>query len=668
MTIFITTGAIQTYTVTTSGIYDLTALGGQGGSAADGIQVIGHGGYGAKVEGKVHLSAGTVLTIIVAGSGLIGSIGPLAAGGGGGGSFIYASNGTLLEAAGGGGGAGWEGATGGNGQSTNSGQDGSTANTNGGTPGAGGINGNGGGGGQTTFEDVNSRNGGGGAGWLTSGGNALGFNNQQTPLTGGITKPLFTGGVGFQADVFPNNGCGGNGGFGGGGAGGVDGGGGGGGYSGGGGGAGQLPDLDPPTIFPNTGNNYGGGGGSYIIASALNPILLAGVQAGNGEVDITLIASDIPSSVSINNLNFSNTALSGSAIFTSVAGDYCTVNLSHGSGYFGGINSLISVDNLVALSSPNLQAQGLLSNGEQILPQCNLNAGILASFINPGATALHYEFVSGLANGSSISLTNAAAITPYLTDVVVVNSLSNTSATVDISNFGGVVIAGKGVNVIGLTTNNHLIASGNAMYTFGAGNQTMDLAGSNAVINGGDGIDTVIMQDQAYSPIAINTTMSGSTTITQVWSGQGVSTLTNVDYLQFGNQTIAIDVGIGQNAGEAYRLYQAAFNRTPDQTGLDNWITQLDQGASIISVANAFINSAEFAKAYGANLSNGALVNALYSNVLHRAADTSGSAYWINALNNGTSRAQVLELFSESVENVGNTASLIGQGIVHQVA
>ncbi len=383
---------------------------------------------------------------------------------------------------------------------------------------------------------------------------------------------------------------------------------------------------------------------------------------------ITVDGPSTPSNITINNLTFSNTIISGTAIFTSVAGDYCSVSLSHGSGYYGSINSLITIDNLVALSSPNLQSQGLLSNGEQILPQCNLNAGILASMINLGAGALHYEFVSGLANGSSISLTNAATITPYLTDVVVVNSLSNASATVDISSFGGLVITGKGVNVMGLTNNNHLIASGNAMYTFGAGNQTMDLVGSNAVINGGDGIDTVIMQDQTYSPIAINTTISGSTTITQVWSGQGVSTFTNVDYLKFGNQTIAIDVGVGQNAGEAYRLYQAAFNRAPDQAGLDNWITQLDKGTSIISVANAFINSAEFGSIYGSNLSNSALVNALYSNVLHRAADASGSAYWINALNNGTSRAQVLELFSESPENVGNTASLIGQGIVHQVA
>ena len=376
----------------------------------------------------------------------------------------------------------------------------------------------------------------------------------------------------------------------------------------------------------------------------------------------------VPSSISINNLTFSNTALSGSAIFTSVAGDQCSVHLVSGSGYYGSNNTLISIDNLVSLSNPGLQSQGLLSNGEQVLPEASIDPVVLASFINPGAGALHYVFASGLSNGASISLNNYAPLTPYLTDVAIVNSLSNSSATVDVSAFSGVVIAGNGVNVIGLTSNNHLIAAGHGTYTFGAGNQTMDLVGGGANIVGGAGVDTVIMQGQTYSPIAINTTMSGSTTITQVWTDQGVSTLTNVDYLQFGNQTIAIDVGIGQNAGEAYRLYQAAFNRTPDQSGLDYWITQLDQGASIIIVVNAFINSAEFAKAYGSNLSNSALVNALYNNVLHRAGDASGSAYWINALDNGTSRAQVLEFFSESPENVGNTASLIGQGIVHQIA
>jgi len=382
---------------------------------------------------------------------------------------------------------------------------------------------------------------------------------------------------------------------------------------------------------------------------------------------ITVIPPTIATSLSIGNATFINNSLSGDPIFTSVAGDSSSVNVISGSGYYGGINKLISISDLVSLSSPSLQTSNLQTNGEQVLPEVALNAAVLASFINPNAGALHYEFVSGLTNGASISLSNSATITPYLTDVAIVNSLSNASATVDISNFGGVVVSGLGVNVTGLTTGNHLIAAGNAAYNFGAGNQTMDLAGGNAIITGGAGVDTVILQGEAYFPLAINTIINGSNTATQIWTSHGVSTLVNIDYLQFGNQTIAIDVGIGQNAGEAYRLYQAAFHRTPDQAGLDNWITQLDKGAALQSIAQSFINSAEFTATYGSNLSNAAFVNALYSNVLHRAPDAAGNAYWLGQLSNGANQAQILSSFSESVENAANVADLIGHGVVHQM-
>lgn len=279
---------------------------------------------------------------------------------------------------------------------------------------------------------------------------------------------------------------------------------------------------------------------------------------------------------------------------------------------------------------------------------------------------MHYLFASGLTSSSTTTLVNNAFIAPYLTDVAVVNSLNGCAANVDISAFSGVVISGQGMSVAGLTTNNHLIACGNATYTFGSGNQTMDLAGGNAIINAGNGIDTVIIQGANYFPMAVSITTTGSTTTAQIWTDQGVSTLINVDYIQLGNQTIAIDVGVGQNAGEAYRLYQAAFNRTPDQAGLNSWINQLDKGTSLLTVANAFMGSPEFTSTYGSNLSSSAFVNALYSNVLHRMSDASGNAYWLNVLNQGASREQVLASFSESLENVVNVASLIGHGIVVQ--
>ena len=68
----------------------------------------------------------------------------------------------------------------------------------------------------------------------------------------------------------------------------------------------------------------------------------------------------------------------------------------------------------------------------------------------------------------------------------------------------------------------------------------------------------------------------------------------------------------------------------------------------------SFIGSQEFANRYGASPNNGALVDALYQNTLHRAGDAAGRAGWINALNGGLSRADLVVGFSESPEHVKN--------------
>ena len=76
MTTFNETGGIVTYTVPTTGIYDIVAYGAQGGGGA--------GGLGAEIGGDVSLTAGEVLTIAVGGQGGTYNRGYS----GGGGSFV----------------------------------------------------------------------------------------------------------------------------------------------------------------------------------------------------------------------------------------------------------------------------------------------------------------------------------------------------------------------------------------------------------------------------------------------------------------------------------------------------------------------------------------------------------------------------------------------------
>ena len=143
----------------------------------------------------------------------------------------------------------------------------------------------------------------------------------------------------------------------------------------------------------------------------------------------------------------------------------------------------------------------------------------------------------------------------------------------------------------------------------------------------------------------------------------GTDTLVNVERIKFADAYVALDTA--GNAGMAYRLYQAAFDRTPDQGGLGFQMKALDDGLNIAQVAANFIASPEFQRTYGA-LNDTQFVNQLYQNVLHRAADASGLAFHTNNLATGANtRANVLVGFSESPENQAALIGTIQNGMVY---
>ena len=144
----------------------------------------------------------------------------------------------------------------------------------------------------------------------------------------------------------------------------------------------------------------------------------------------------------------------------------------------------------------------------------------------------------------------------------------------------------------------------------------------------------------------------------------GTDTLVNIERLQFADINLAFDVD--GNAGQTYRLYQAAFNRTPDAGGLGDWIAAMDHGMSITQVAGGFIASAEFQSLYGVNPGNAQFVTLLYDNVLHRTPDAGGYGYWVDQVAQGLqTRQQGLTGFSESPENQLALIGAIQDGIAY---
>ncbi|MGE5041619.1 MAG: InlB B-repeat-containing protein [Candidatus Levyibacteriota bacterium] len=276
------TGTIQTYSVPSTGTYQIEAYGAQGGNSQAGTV----GGLGAYTKGTVSLNAGDTLQILVGQQGG-GDCDPGNGNGGGGGSFVAkgttpASSTPLVVAGGGGGGysTSYSGgcthtASDGVGQSGNNGATISCYSTA-----SGGSSGNGG-------ATAGGLQGAAGGGFYSNGSN--GGTQCQTAIGGASFTNGGAGGTGNTSCY-----CGtGYGGFGGGGAGMLGGAGGGGGYSGGAA-AGNWTGLS--TSY----STYGGGGGSYIVAGATSPSITAGMQSGSGKVIITPLSGGSGSPITAN--------------------------------------------------------------------------------------------------------------------------------------------------------------------------------------------------------------------------------------------------------------------------------------------------------------------------------------------------------------------------------
>lgn len=180
---------------------------------------------------------------------------------------------------------------------------------------------------------------------------------------------------------------------------------------------------------------------------------------------------------------------------------------------------------------------------------------------------------------------------------------------------------------------------------------------SSTKIDGGFGIDRAVYSQarEKYS------TLIGADGIHIKGAGLD-DTLLNIERIKFSDKIIAFDVQ--GNAGQAYRLYKAALDRTPDPNGLAGWIKYMDDGSQLTSMAQQFIDSQEFRTKYG-SLDNAGFVNQLYINVLARKGEAAGVEGWVNGLAKGLSRAQVLAGFSESSENQANVIGQIKDGIAY---
>jgi serralysin len=195
----------------------------------------------------------------------------------------------------------------------------------------------------------------------------------------------------------------------------------------------------------------------------------------------------------------------------------------------------------------------------------------------------------------------------------------------------------------------------------GALSDTLAARAGDDTIVGGAGRDTA-RYGGAHDGVAVSRVGSGFRVVDKSGAG-GSDTLYGVERLEFQDGAVALDSG--GTGGQAYRLYQAAFNRAPDPGGLGFWLAQLDKGADLTGVARAFVESPEFQTTYG-KLDNTGFVKQVYANVLHRLPDDGGLKFYVDGLNRGATQAEVLRDFSESPENQAALIGTINNGFFFQ--
>ncbi|MEO1459267.1 MAG: DUF4214 domain-containing protein [Pseudomonadota bacterium] len=161
-------------------------------------------------------------------------------------------------------------------------------------------------------------------------------------------------------------------------------------------------------------------------------------------------------------------------------------------------------------------------------------------------------------------------------------------------------------------------------------------------LEGGAGLDTALAAG-AYAP--------GRVAFGESVTLDGADQLTGVERVAFEDGLLAL---ADDTVGTLARLYAAAFAREAD-AGLLYWQARIAEGATLQSVAEAFVGSLEFAERLEAPGDAG-VVDALYDSLRGAPGDPAGTAFWLDALAAGVSGGEMLLAFADSAEARAATA------------
>jgi hypothetical protein len=133
------------------------------------------------------------------------------------------------------------------------------------------------------------------------------------------------------------------------------------------------------------------------------------------------------------------------------------------------------------------------------------------------------------------------------------------------------------------------------------------------------------------------------------WVAQFVAGASEQSVLEgiLGSTEFYTDAG-SSPAGFVEALYRDLLGRAADPGGLTHWEAELAAGAAPSAVVSGFLSSEEYRSDF---------VETQYSDLLHRTADPAGLAFWVSEIQDGTSFESVVSDIAGSSEFYADATS-----------
>jgi hypothetical protein len=225
-----------------------------------------------------------------------------------------------------------------------------------------------------------------------------------------------------------------------------------------------------------------------------------------------------------------------------------------------------------------------------------------------------------------------------------------------------------------------LVYAGDDVIQAGLGNDRIYPDNGNDVGSGGAGIDTLVyacnFSEALIEPIMENGVLLGIRVVQKVPTADiGTDFFTDIERIEFFDYGLAFDMSEANGAGGIYRLYQAAFGRSPDLSGLGYWIEEADQGKNAVRMGEDFTWTTEFQSLYkiaindnyasGGNINH--IVKGFYQNILGRDPDVSGLSYYKDKIAaHEKTLGRVLAEIADSLENRNLVSDNLLNGILYR--